>query len=358
MPSPPPPRRGPPPSPSGSGAPSSADVRRAHGHARCCPKVVSRPSGSDSSSGYPPRRNLLPDPPGAGDPSGTGRHRRGRLTGAETLVRAGLRVLGGPVSAGRDGGRRPPRPVRAFDVSRGSCGRRPGRSPGGTRPRGGRRGRRLERHLPALADLPGGGPAWSPSWAAFIGNLDPAPGGPPSRHPSAGASPGRRPAARHQSGEDTSDRLVRACDDAAGVTPAFSKNTCWPSSRRHLDADFDLDRFAPRGPVGPPTTGGSRCACARRGAPTGPRARPRPRRPRRRRGDPRRDQRHSAVSGWWPARRRRPRPPGVVDRRSGRGLPPLSAWRSGADAPPDQPPEVTLRSATASTGRSAPGSCW
>lgn len=100
----------------------------------------------------------------------------------------------------------------------------------------------FERHLPALAALPGEGPRLVAFLGGTIGNLDPA-----QRATFFATLAGAlRPGDGLLLGTDLvkdADRLVRAYDDDAGVTAAFNKNVL-AVINRHLDADFDLDRFA------------------------------------------------------------------------------------------------------------------
>ena len=100
----------------------------------------------------------------------------------------------------------------------------------------------FERHLPALAALPGKGPRLVAFLGGTIGNLDPA-----QRATFFTTLAGAlRPGDGLLLGTDLvkdADRLVRAYDDDAGVTAAFNKNVL-AVINRHLDADFDLDRFA------------------------------------------------------------------------------------------------------------------
>ena len=100
----------------------------------------------------------------------------------------------------------------------------------------------FERHLPALATLPGNGPRLVAFLGGTIGNLDPA----QRATFFAALADALRPGDGLLLGTDLvkdADRLVRAYDDAAGVTAAFNKNVL-AVINRHLDADFDLDRFA------------------------------------------------------------------------------------------------------------------
>ena len=100
----------------------------------------------------------------------------------------------------------------------------------------------FERHLPALATLPGNGPRLVAFLGGTIGNLDPA----QRATFFAALADALRPGDGLLLGTDLvkdADRLVRAYDDAAGGTAAFNKNVL-AVINRHLDADFDLDRFA------------------------------------------------------------------------------------------------------------------
>ena len=56
------------------------------------------------------------------------------------------------------------------------------------------------------------------------------------------------------------DRLVRAYDDAAGVTALFNKNVL-AVVNRELDADFDLDGVRARGPLERRRRNASKCGC-------------------------------------------------------------------------------------------------
>ena len=57
-------------------------------------------------------------------------------------------------------------------------------------------------------------------------------------------------------------RLVRAYDDAAGVTAQFNRNVLHVINRE-LGADFVPDKFAHRADLGRGATSGSRCGCGR-----------------------------------------------------------------------------------------------
>ena len=100
----------------------------------------------------------------------------------------------------------------------------------------------FERHLPVLATLSGDGPHLVAFLGGTIGNLDPS-----QRANFFSALAGAlRPGDALLLGTDLvkdAGRLVRAYDDAAGVTAAFNKNVL-AVINRHLDADFHLDRFA------------------------------------------------------------------------------------------------------------------
>jgi len=99
----------------------------------------------------------------------------------------------------------------------------------------------FERHLDALADLPTDGPRLVAFLGGTIGNLDPA-----QRAEFFGTLRGAlRPGDGLLLGTDLvkdAGRLVRAYDDAAGVTAAFDKNVLAVINRA-LHADFDLDAF-------------------------------------------------------------------------------------------------------------------
>lgn len=99
----------------------------------------------------------------------------------------------------------------------------------------------FERHLGALADLPADGPRLVAFLGGTIGNLDPG-----QRAEFFGALRNAlHPGDGLLLGTDLvkdAGRLVRAYDDAAGVTAAFDKNVLAVINRA-LHADFDLDAF-------------------------------------------------------------------------------------------------------------------
>ena len=99
----------------------------------------------------------------------------------------------------------------------------------------------FERHLPALAALPGDGPRLVAFLGGTIGNLDPDQRAVFFASLAAALRPGDGLLLGTDLVKDTG-RLVRAYDDAAGVTAAFNKNVL-AVINAHLDADFDLACF-------------------------------------------------------------------------------------------------------------------
>jgi L-histidine N-alpha-methyltransferase len=97
----------------------------------------------------------------------------------------------------------------------------------------------FERHL---GTIPGGGTRIIAFLGSTIGNLTPA----ARAEFLAEIASGMRPGDAFLLGTDLVkdvDRLVAAYDDAAGVTAAFNRNVLGVVNR-HLDADFEPDRFA------------------------------------------------------------------------------------------------------------------
>ncbi|MCB1013976.1 MAG: L-histidine N(alpha)-methyltransferase [Acidimicrobiales bacterium] len=99
----------------------------------------------------------------------------------------------------------------------------------------------FERHLPALADLPGEGPRLVVFLGGTIGNLDPSQRAAFHEALASALRPGDGLLLGTDLVKDPA-RLVRAYDDAAGVTAEFNTNVLRVINR-HLDADFDPSRF-------------------------------------------------------------------------------------------------------------------
>ena len=156
-------------------------------------------------------------------------------------------------------GARPPADVRAVRRVGGDAARRrrPGRGrvPGRRRPR---RRRRLRAAPRARARPPG--TARSRSSAGRSATSRPS----PARASSPSLAATLRPGETLLLGTDLvkdEARLVRAYDDAAGVTAAFNKNVLHVLNRE-LGADLRSRRVRPRRPLERRPTSGSRCACA------------------------------------------------------------------------------------------------
>ena len=111
-----------------------------------------------------------------------------------------------------------------------------------------------------LGTIPGGGRRLVAFLGGTIGNLDPKQRAEFLAALSANLAPGDGLLLGTDLVKDPA-RLVAAYDDAAGVTAAFNRNVL-AVVNRELDADFDVDRFSPRGPVGRGGRNGSRCGCA------------------------------------------------------------------------------------------------
>lgn len=99
----------------------------------------------------------------------------------------------------------------------------------------------FERHLPALADVPGDGPRLVAFLGGTIGNLDPRQRATFFATLAGALRPGDGLLLGTDLVKDVG-RLLRAYDDASGVTAEFNKNVL-AVINRHLDADFDLERF-------------------------------------------------------------------------------------------------------------------